>query len=133
MNKDKEDKGIEDITDKEGDIPTIGNNSDRDDKGRFLPGNQYGKIPQSKIYSTEELAQAIREVEEEGKIDILKHYVRESLKDNRVMIDLIGKKIPKITINEIKGTGLPFNLFVTQFIEEKKEKEEKEINERPKE
>ena len=118
------------------DDPIIGNNTDRDNKGKFIPGNQCGKLPREKIYSTKELVQAIREVEEEGdkfgnKIDILKHYVRQSLIDNRVMIDLIGKKIPKITINEITNTGLPFNLFVTQFIEEKKEKEEKEINDRP--
>ncbi len=115
--------------------PIIGNNTDRDNKGKFLPGNQCGKLPREKIYSTKELVQAIREVEEEGdkfgnKIDILKHYVRQSLIDNRVMIDLIGKKIPKITINEITNTGLPFNLFVTQFIEEKAK--EREINEKPK-
>jgi len=102
-----------------------------DDRGKFKKGNEIGKLPREKIYSTEELAQAIREVEEEDKIDILKYYVRQTLKDNRVLIDLIGKKIPKITINEIKGTGLPFNLFVTQFIEEKKEEGEKELNDRP--
>jgi len=103
-----------------------------DERGKFIKGNTIGKLPREKIYSTKELVQAIREVEEEGdkfgnKIDILKHYVRQSLIDNRVMIDLIGKKIPKITINEITNTGLPFNLFVTQFVEEK----EKDINERP--
>lgn len=133
MNKDKEDKEIEAITDETKTDPLDGKRKERDSKGKFLPGHSFGKLPREKIYSTEELAQAIREVEEEDKIDILKYYVRQTLKDNRVLIDLIGKKIPKITINEIKGTGLPFNLFVTQFIEEKKEKEEeeKEINDRP--
>ena len=101
--------------------PQSGTYAERDNKGKFLPGNQCGKLPREKIYSTEELVQAIKEVEEEDKVDVLKHYVRQSLIDNRVMIDLIGKKIPKITINEIKGTGLPFNLFVTQFIEKEKD------------
>ena len=130
MNKDKEDKGIEELIDEEEIEPLSGNKVERDAKGRFLPGHEIGRLPKSKVYSTDELVQAIKEVEEEDKVDVLKHYVRQSLIDNRVMIDLIGKKIPKITINEIKGTGLPFNLFVTQFIEEKKK--EKEINEKPK-
>ena len=125
--------------------------SNFDERGKFVKGNTIGKLPREKIYSTKELVQAIREVEEEGdkfgnKIDILKHYVRQSLIDNRVMIDLIGKKIPKITINEITNTGLPFNLFVTTFsdelppdlpqeirdkIKEYVKAKEEEINERP--
>ena len=138
MNKDKEDKAISELIEEEEENESnLSLDEDRalnfDKRGKFVKGNKMGKLPREKVYSTSELVQAIREVEEEGdekgnKIDVLKHYVRQSLKDNRVMIDLIGKKIPKITINQLENkSGIPFNLFVMKFLEE----EEKDINERP--
>lgn len=97
------------------------NKPERDKNGKFLPGNTIGKLPKAKLWSIKELEEAIIEVEIEGdpktgeKRDLLKHFVRRAFIDDRVLSELIGKNIPKISKTEIGGTGLPFNLFVTQF------------------
>jgi len=97
------------------------NKPGRDQNGRFLPGNTISKAPREKLWSIKELEQAIITVENEGdpytgeKRDILLHYVRRAFKDDRVLSELIGKKIPKISRTELDSVGSPYNLFVTQF------------------
>lgn len=96
---------------------------ERDNSGRFLPGNTIGKLPKAKLWSIKELEEAIIEVELEGdpytgeKRDLLKHFVKRAFKDDRVLAELIGKKIPKISRTELDSVGSPYNLFVTQFLD----------------
>ena len=93
----------------------------RDDKGRFLPGNEVGKIPREKLWDITELEQAIREVEAEGdektgaKLDLLKHFVKRAFVSDRILAEIISKKIPKISISELKGSGNAWNVFITEF------------------
>lgn len=97
------------------------NKPQRDKNGKFLPGNEIGKLPKNKLWSIKELDEAILEVEavpdKEGKKrDLLKHFVKRAFENDRVLCELIGKNIPKKTITELKNAGKdPFNLFVTQF------------------
>ena len=100
-----------------------------DKRGKFLPGNKIGKIQKKKAYNVGELRKAIEDVERGKKHTLLKHFIRKAYTSEQVLIALIRKLVPDISITEINNSGSPFNLFVTQFIEEKRK--EKEINERP--
>jgi len=92
------------------------------DKGKFLPGNKIGNLPKKKAYNVNELKKAIEEVEKGKKSTLLKHFIKKAYTSNQVLIALIKKLVPDISISELKSSE-PFNLFVMQFLKEKEIKE----------
>ena len=108
----KKDTINEDIT-KEGNF---------DNKGKFLPGNTIGKLPRKKAYNVEELKQVIENVEKAENKNLLEHYLRMALKDKRVLMHLMDKFVPNVSITELKNSsGVPFNVIIQQFLGDKKE------------
>ncbi len=112
------------------DNPISGEKVERDKKGKFLPGHNIGKIPKKRAYNVDELKKAIEEVEKGEKTTLLKHFIGKAYTSEQVLIALIKKLVPDISITELSNSGSPINVFVMQFLE-KIEKKEKEINDRP--
>ena len=88
-----------------------------DERGKFLPGNQIGKIKKKKAYDIEELKKAIQEAEKGKDHTLLVHFFNKAYESNQVLIALIKKLIPDISVTELKGDGSAWNVFITQFLD----------------
>ena len=87
----------------------------RDEKGRLLPGAQLAKM-RRRTYDLDELKIAIRTVEKRRKKKLLEHFIDRAFKNDTVLIALLKKFVPDITIKDIRNTGNPFNVFITKFL-----------------
>jgi len=59
------------------------------------------------IYTPQHLMSIIAKVGAEYKCDILEHYVREAYKDHKVLISLMGKILPDLTLDMIQSIMHP--------------------------
>jgi len=59
------------------------------------------------IYTPQHLMKVIEKVGAEHKCDILEHYVREAYKDHKVLISLMGKILPDLTLDMIQSIMHP--------------------------
>jgi len=59
------------------------------------------------IYTPQHLMSIIAKVGAEHKCDILEHYVREAYKDHKVLISLMGKILPDLTLDMIQSIMHP--------------------------
>lgn len=87
----------------------------RDEKGRLLPGAKLAKMKR-RTYDLDELKTAIRTVEKRRKRRLLEHFIERAFKNDTVLIALLKKFVPDITIKDIRNTGNPFNVFITKFL-----------------
>ncbi len=83
-------------------------NPQRDSRGRFLPGNEFGKMPQKKLWSIEELELAIIAVEEEGdkngkKLNLLKHLVKRAFVNDKILLYLVKNEITTKNFAELEN------------------------------
>jgi len=95
-------------------------------KHEFAKGNKIGRM-KKKGFTLADLNKLIRKYEEtksDGET-LLKHYIEQLFKDNRLLAKYIDKNIP--TINEITGAGgEPISITLRELIYGKDEEEEKE-------
>ena len=87
----------------------------RDEKGRLRPGAKLAKMKR-RTYDLDELKTAIRTVEKRRKRRLLEHFIERAFKNDTVLIALLKKFVPDITIKDIRNTGNPFNVFITKFL-----------------
>lgn len=88
-------------------------NPNRDRSGKFLEGNN---VTRKKAYDVEELRYAIQNVETRRGKDLLEHFIDRAYKSDTVLIELLRKFVPNISVTDLKNTANPFNVFLTQFI-----------------
>jgi len=105
----------------------------RDSKGRFLPGSKAAIGNKSVKLDKKALIEAMQIVEKEKKIPFLVQTFKMAYKYPQVMNKVLDKFFADLSISELKNSsGMPFNLFITQYLQqEKKEKQEKVINPKP--
>uniref|UniRef100_A0A6H1ZN61 Uncharacterized protein n=1 Tax=viral metagenome TaxID=1070528 RepID=A0A6H1ZN61_9ZZZZ len=105
----------------------IGENSKR---RLFAKGNTIGRMPK-KGFTLTDLNKLIRKYEETHDKPILKHYIEQLFKDNRLLDKYIDKNVPTKTINELTGAGgspLIFIIEKTYQGENDKPKDTSEVN-----
>ena len=79
---------------------------------RFTKGNQIGRM-KKKGFTLTDLNKLVRVYEEAHDKPILKHYVDELFKDNRLLEKYIDKNVPTINKNELTGVdGSPLTFIV---------------------
>jgi len=105
----------------------------RDKYGRFLPGNSVSKGNKSVKLDKKALIEAMQIVEKEKKIPFLVQTFKMAYKYPQVMNKVLDKFFADLSISELKNSsGMPFNLFITQYLQQEKQaKEEKVINPKP--
>jgi hypothetical protein len=96
-------------------LPTPDEVAPRDARGRLLPGAQLSKM-KKRTYNLEELRQAINTVEKRKRKKLLEHFISRAYKSDKVLIALLKKFVPDITVRDIRNTGNPFNVFITKFL-----------------
>ena len=79
-------------------------NFTRNEKGqsRYAKGNQIGHM-KKKGFTLTDLNKLIRKYEKDNGEPLLKHYIEQLFKDNRLLEKYIDKNVP--TINELTGAG----------------------------
>jgi len=96
-------------------LPTPDEVAPRDKLGRLLPGSQLAKM-RKRTYDLAELKQAINTVESRKRKKLLEHFIDRAFKSDQVLIALLKKFVPDITVKDIRNTGNPFNVFITKFL-----------------
>ena len=99
---------------------TIGENNKR---RLFAKGNQIGRM-KKKGYTIKDLTNTAIEYEKTHDLTILKHYIKQLFKDNKLLEKYIDRYVPPKQINEHSGLdGLPINVTLNKVIySEEKEK-----------
>jgi len=106
----------------------------KDKLGRFLPGNQAARGNKSVKLDKDALIEAMKTVENLKKKPFLENVFEMAYKYPQVMNKILDKFFADLSIAELRGNSGAWNVFITQFIEEKREKkaiEEIELNDRP--
>jgi len=94
--------------------------SDRLPNGYFAKGNQIGRM-KKKGYTLADLTKVAMQYDKTHDVTILKHYIEQLLKDNRLLENFINKYVPTKTISELTGaSGEP---LILKFIIERYEDE----------
>lgn len=78
--------------------------SDRLPNGLFAEGNQIGRM-KKRGYTLLDLTKVAMQYDKTHEETILKHYIHELSKDNRLLENFINKYVPTKTINELTGAG----------------------------
>ena len=107
----------------------IGDNKDRNEKGQFIKGNVLGRMPK-KGFNLHDLNKLVLEFEkspENEKGSLLKHYIKQLFKNDRLLAKYMDKNIATKTIHELMGEdGEPININLIEKIYPKEpEKAEK--------
>ena len=106
----------------------------KDEKGRFLPGNQAARGNKSVKLDKDALIEAMKTVENLKKKPFLEKVFEMAYEYPQVMNKILDKFFADLSIAELRGSSGAWNVFITQFIEEKREKkaiEVKELNDKP--
>jgi len=80
------------------------NDNDRLPNGYFAKGNKIGRMPKKGL-TLKYLTKAVIKDEEFNKRAIVRHYVDELYKDNRLLENFVNRYVPTKTINELTGAG----------------------------
>lgn len=75
-----------------------------DGRNKFAPGNQIGRM-KKRGYTLLDLTKVAMQYDKTHDETILKHYINELSKDNRLLENFINKYVPTKTINELTGAG----------------------------
>ena len=96
--------------------------SDRGEHGYFAKGNKIGRM-KKKGYTIKDLTNTAIEYEKTHDLTILKHYIEQLFKDNKLLEKYIDRYVPPKQINEHSGLdGLPINVTLNEVIYEDPEK-----------
>jgi len=101
---------------------TTGNpkKSDRLPNGYFAKGNKIGRM-KKKGYTLADLTKVAREYEKTHDQTILKHYIEQLFKDNKLLEKYIDRYVPPKQINELTGKdGAPLTVTLKKVIYEEK-------------
>jgi len=82
----------------------IGKNKNYDERGRFVKGNKIGRM-KKRGYTLLDLTKVAMQYDKTHDVTILKHYIEELMKDNRLLENFINKYVPTKTISELAGAG----------------------------
>ena len=85
----------------------------------FAKGNQIGRI-KKRGYTLLDLTKVAMAYDKTHDETILKHYIEQLLKDNRLLENFINKYVPTKTISELTGAGgepLNFNFIIERTYE----------------
>lgn len=87
------------------------------ENGRFAKGNKIGRM-KKKGFTLIDLNKVVVEYEKTHEVTILKHYVDQLMKDNRLLDKYIDRNVPTKTINELTGAdGSPLTFIVEKSYE----------------
>ena len=96
---------------------TIGEKSKR---RLFAKGNKIGRM-KKRGYTLLDLTKVAMEYDKTHDVTILKHYIEELRKDNRLLENFINKYVPTKTINELTGKdGSPITVIIEKTYEQPK-------------
>ena len=109
-----------------------GDQSNRDNKGKFIKGNIMGSMPK-KGFNLTDLNKLVTEYEgskENKKGTLLKHYIKRLFKNDRLLAKYFDKNIPSKT--ELTGAdGEPLSVILREVVYKDDNKPIKEDNEKP--
>lgn len=90
-------------------------------QNRIAKGNTIGRMPK-KGFTLTDLNKLIRKYEKTHDQTILKHYIGQLFKDNRLLEKYIDKNVPTKTISELTGKdGSPLQITLKKIMYQKDE------------
>jgi len=104
--------------------PKKSNNPDyiygKSGKHEFAKGNQIGRM-KKKGYTLLDLTKVAIQYDKTHDVSILKHYIEELRKDNRLLENFINRYVPTKTISELTGKdGSPITVIIEKTYEQPK-------------
>ena len=94
----------------------IGKNKNYDERGRFVKGNEIGRM-KKRGYTLLDLTKVAIQYDKTHDVSILKHYVEQLLKDNRLLENYINKYVPTKNVSEITNKGEPIKFIIVTSYE----------------
>jgi len=86
----------------------------------FAKGNQIGRM-KKKGYTLLDLTKVAIQYDKTHDVSILKHYIEELRKDNRLLENFINRYVPTKTISELTGKdGSPLTVIIEKTYEQPK-------------
>lgn len=99
----------------------IDRNRDFNKEGKFVKGNKVGRM-KKKGFTLTDLNKLIRKYEEAHDKPLLKHYIEQLFKDNKLLDKYVDRNIPTKTISELTGAdGSPLTFIVEKTYDKAKE------------